>query len=69
MPPSEKLWLVDMEGVQIRHVTTGQLLTVTNKTYPDGDWGEEMKEVAGADLMLGNNKWKVGFYRIPSYGG
>ena len=68
MPPPATVWLVDMEGVQIRHVKTGKMLTVTDKTYPEGDWGEGMKEVAGAKPMVGNNKWKVGFNRIPKYG-
>ena len=68
LPPPAKVWLVDMEGVQLRHVKTGKFLTVTGKTYPDGSWGDGMKEVAGAKPMVGNNKWKVGFNRIPNYG-
>ena len=68
LPTPAKVWLVDMQGVQIRHVKTGKLLSVTDKTYPDGSWGDGMKEVAGAKPMVGNNKWKVGFIRIPNYG-
>jgi dolichyl-phosphate-mannose--protein O-mannosyl transferase len=59
---------VGMEGVQLRHVKAEKSLTVTGKTYPDGSWGDGMKEVAGAKPMVGNNKWKVGFNRIPNYG-
>ena len=68
MPPPAKVWLVDMEGVQLRNVKTGKLLSVTDKTYPDESWGDGMKEVAGAKPMEGNNQWKVGFNRIPNYG-
>jgi dolichyl-phosphate-mannose--protein O-mannosyl transferase len=57
-----------MEGVQIRHVKTGKILTVTDKKYPDEDWGQGMREVAGANPRVGNNKWKVEFNRVPNYG-
>ena len=58
----------DLVGVQLRHVSSGRMLTVTGKKYPDDDWGEGMGEVAGARAGVGNNKWKVGFYRTPNYG-
>ena len=58
---------MDMEGVQIRHVNTGKLLSVTDKKYPEGDWGEGMAEVVGTKKAIGTDKWKVGFTRIPNY--
>ena len=67
MPAKAEVWHVDMEGVQLRHVKTGKLLSVTDKRYPEGDWGEGMAEVVGTNKASGRNKWKVGFNRIPNY--
>ena len=68
LPPPAEVWMRDLVGVQLRHVNSGRMLTVTGKKYPDDDWGEKMREVAGARSGVGNNKWKVGFYRTPNYG-
>ena len=68
LPPPAKVWSVDLGGVQLRHVKSGRLLTVTGKRYPDDDWGEGMGEVAGGKSGVGSSQWRVGFFRTPNYG-
>ena len=68
MRPPATVWLEDLDGVQLRHVQTGKMLTVTDEAYPDEDWGGGMREVAVAKPGVWNSRWKVGSYRFPNYG-
>ena len=56
-----------MKDVQLVHVSTRKILSVTGEKYPA--WGENMTEVvtAKADKMVGDNKWTADFIRYPKY--
>ena len=66
MPRHEDVWTVGMKGVQLVHVTTRKILTVSDNKYPD--WGENMTEVVTTeDNRILVNKWTVDFIRYPKY--
>ena len=67
LPGTAQVWTVGMKDVQLVHVSTRKVLSVTGERYPD--WGENMTEVvtAKADKMVGDNKWTADFIRYPKY--
>ena len=46
LPPPAQVWNVAMKGVQLVHLSTGKILTVTDNRYPG--WGDNMTEVVTA---------------------
>ena len=63
--PPDSPWLPELQ-FSLRHVTTGQLLTVTGSHYPD--WGQALLEVAGTSKEGPASTWRIKYYRAPSVG-
>ena len=62
---SDSVWFTDLD-FSLRHVDTGQALTVTGELYPH--WGGGMMEVAGTPRGGAGQTWTVKFSRPPTVG-
>ena len=57
---------MNMEGVQLVHVSTGKVLSISEKMYPE--WGNNMTEVVTAEhSKSGHSSWTVDLIRYPRY--
>ena len=66
LPYPAEVWKVNMEGVQLVHMSTGKVLSISEKRYPE--WGVNMTEVVTADLSKsGHSSWTVDLLRYPRY--
>ena len=64
-PPGSP-WLTDLQ-FSLRHLTTGQLLTVPGSHYPE-DWGQTLLEVAGTRREGLASTWRIKHFRAPTVG-